>query len=368
MLKKRIGWAVVAVLVLAVGAPGQVKKKTDPNKKADPKKKTGPLDKAMPADIIYGLKITPETAKGRVVFFQYWGINCAPCRASFPNLVAMQKKYARSGKFTVIASHVQKDEKAARTFCRQMKVNFPVYQQLRLPQAPCGSTIPSAYLFDHKGKIVGKGHPVTLYGKVGALVRAAPAKSDTEAGDAATSPMLKDVELDRLKYLEKTLIPGRSIRSTMAGLETKAKRDDKTGAEAKAVLKSVNAWIIAQLQEAKRSSKTQPAETMVKADILARTLRGMPEGKEAEAILKPLKSDRSVAMLASIVRSLDALKDSIEQRGSSKTTKREVVALKGRTSSFLRRRNLDGAVKAEAKKLLESVEELEEADKKAEKD
>lgn len=360
MLRKRIGWATVAVLVLAVAAVGVEKKKTDPDKK------TGPLDKAMPADIIYGPKITPETARGRVVFFEYWGINCSPCRASFPSLVAMQKKYAPSGKFTVIASHVQKDEKAARTFCRQMKVNFPVYHQLRLPKAPCGRGIPSAYLFDHKGKIAGKGHPATLYAKVGALVRAAPARTaeKTGAGAGASSPMLKDVELDRLKYLKKTLIPGRSIRSTMAGLQTKAKRDDKTGAEAKAVLKSVQAWIIAELQKAKGSSKTQPADAMVKADILARTLRGMPEGKEAEAILKPLKSDRNVAMLASIVRSLDALKVRIEQRGSSKTTKREVVALKGRTTSFLRRRNLGDAVKAEAKKLLESVGELEEADKK----
>lgn len=375
MLKKCIVWSMVAALMVAAGALGQDKKKTKRDKKkagpgkkkTEPDKKTGPLDKAMPADIIYGPKITPATARGRVVFFQYWGINCSPCRASFPNLVAMQKKYAPSGKFTVIASHVQKDEKAARTFCRQMKVNFPVYHQLRLPKAPCGKTIPSAYLFNHKGKIAGKGHPVTLYAKVGALVRAAPAKSATKAGDAPTSPMLKDVELDRLKYLEKTLIPGRSIRSTMAGLETKAKREDKTGSEAKAVLKSVKAWIIAQLEEAKGSSKTQPAKAMVKADMLVRTLRGMPGGKEAEAILKRLKSDRSVAMLASIVRSLDALKDRIEQRGPSKITKREATAVKGRISSFLRRRNLGDAVKAEAKEMLKSVKELEEADKKPER-
>jgi hypothetical protein len=281
----------------------------------------------------------------------------------------MQRKYARSGKFTVIASHVQEDEKAAASFCRQMRVNFPVYQQLRLPKAPCGSTIPSAYLFDHKGKIVAKGHPGTLYSKVGSLVRAVPAKSTEETSDdeETTSPMLKDVQLDRLKYLEKILLPGRSIRSTMAQLERKAKRTDKTAEEAKAVLASVNAWIAAELQKAKDLSKTQPAHAMVKAEMLARTLRLMPEGRKAEDILKGLKADRNTALLAANLKSLDALKARIEQDGAGDATKREAAAIKGRISSFLRRKDLSDVLKAEAQEMLKSAGELEEEDKKAEK-
>lgn len=369
MVEKRIVWATVAVLTIAAGALGEDKKKTQPDKK------TSPLYAAKLGDPIYGPKITPETLKGRVVFFEYWGVRCPPCRASFPHLVAMQTKYARGGKFTVIASHVQRDQKAARAFCRQQKVNFPVYHQLRLPKAPCGRGIPSAYIFDHKGRIAAKGHPAALYSKVAALVRAAPApaRADDEApgpgkAPAVTSSMLADVELDRFKYLKKTLIPGRSIRSTMAQLETKAKRKDKTGSEAKAILESVKAWITAQLEEARELSKTRHAAAMVKAEMLTRTLRGMPEGKEAQTILKPLKADRNVLLLANIVRSLDALKARIEQRGPGRATKREAGALKSRISSFLKRRNLSDALKAEAKEMLKSAQELEEGEKEAEAD
>ena len=275
----------------------------------------------------------------------------------------MQRKYVRSGKFTVIASHVQADKKAAAAFCRKMRVNFPVYQQLNLPKAPCGKGIPSAYLFDHNGKIVAKGHPTTLYSKVGALVRAAPARTTAKAADA-TSPMLKDVELDRLKYLEKTLLPGRSIRGTLVQLERKAKQDDKTGAEARAVLQSVKAWTAAELQKAKALSTAQPAHAMVKADMLTRTLRLMPGGRKAQDILKPLKADRNTALLASNVKSLDTLTARIDQLGPSAATKREAVALKGRISSFLRRTNLTDTLKAEAQEMLKSAGEMEEAGKK----
>ena len=371
MLKKCIVWSTIAALMVAASALGVDKKKTEPDKKkTETDKIKGPLDEATPADIIYGPKITPATARGRVIFFEYWGINCAACRASFPTLVAMQRKYAPSGKFTVIASHVQDDEKAAAAFCRQMRVNFPVYQQLSLPKAPCGSGIPSAYLFDHKGKIAAKGHPARLYSKVGALVRAAPAKTADRTGDGAetTSPMLKDVELDRLKYLEKILLPGRSIRSTMVQLENKAKRDDKTADEAKAVLASVNAWIAAELQKAKELSKTSPARALVKAEMLTRTLRLMPEGRKAEDILKPLKADRNTALLAANVKSLEALEARIEQEGATPATKREAASVEGRISSFLRRKNLSNVLKAEAEEMLKSVKELEEEDKKTEKD
>jgi thiol-disulfide isomerase/thioredoxin len=81
---------------------------------------------------LHGDEVTPEDLVGQVVFLEYWGVRCPPCRASFPHLVAMQKKHGGSGKFTVLASHVQDGTEAAADFCREQGANFPVYQQLRL--------------------------------------------------------------------------------------------------------------------------------------------------------------------------------------------------------------------------------------------
>jgi len=51
------------------------------------------LDKAQH---LFGDKVTAADLKGKVVFLEYWGVRCPPCRASFPSLVALQKKFASS--------------------------------------------------------------------------------------------------------------------------------------------------------------------------------------------------------------------------------------------------------------------------------
>ena len=42
---------------------------------------------------IHGPKITASSLKGKVVFFEYWGINCPPCIDSMPHLQELQDKY-----------------------------------------------------------------------------------------------------------------------------------------------------------------------------------------------------------------------------------------------------------------------------------
>ena len=51
--------------------------------------------------------MTPDDLRGKVVLFEYWGTQCPPCRSSFPHLVRLQSQYGRSGRFQVVASHVQ---------------------------------------------------------------------------------------------------------------------------------------------------------------------------------------------------------------------------------------------------------------------
>ena len=52
---------------------------------------------------IHGPKLKASDLKGKVVFFEYWGINCPPCIASMPHLQELQEKF-QSKSFTVIGS------------------------------------------------------------------------------------------------------------------------------------------------------------------------------------------------------------------------------------------------------------------------
>ena len=76
----------------------------------------GVLDGADLSTHLYGPQVTEMDLRGKVVFVHYWGVRCPPCRASFPRLIEMQKKYAPTGRFTVFASHVQNESEDVRRF------------------------------------------------------------------------------------------------------------------------------------------------------------------------------------------------------------------------------------------------------------
>ncbi len=122
---------------------------------------------------IYGPEISPDDLAGKVVHFVYWGRNCPPCRASFPHIVELQEEFGPTGKFTVLASHVQDTPAKAAEFCQSVNVNFPVYQQLRLPGESGDGYIPYMVLFDHEGNVVKRGRGSEFYELVPGLVEAA---------------------------------------------------------------------------------------------------------------------------------------------------------------------------------------------------
>lgn len=299
----------------------------------------GMLDGAKLDSHIYGPKIKAKDVRGKVVFFEYWGIRCPPCRASFPHLVDMQKKYAATGRFTVVASHVQRDKAGAKRFCREKGVNFPVFHQLRLAGAPVGGGIPSAYLFDHKGNIVAKGHPTQLYGKVAKLVKAAP---------APLSAIVSGVEIKHFKSAAKRLVPGKPVKATLAQLDKKSEGDTEAAAEANAIVESVRAWIARELARAKELSKTAPTEAVEQMDVLLKTVRGMEEAEQVEAMLEPLKADKNVMALGRLRRSVALLRKTIARRGLRKAEKRRAAQLKKKLEAFLEKEGVSEALTAEA--------------------
>ena len=310
-------------------------------------KPTNPLAGAPAAQHIFGPDVKPEDVKGKVVFFEYWGINCPPCRASFPQLVQMQRKYAPSGRFTVIGSHVQAFGDNVTAFLKQNGVNFPVFQQLRLPAAPCGSGIPSAYLFDHNGKIVARGDPLSLYGKVEALVRAAL---------VPLSPMTEGLEIKYFRAQAVGLVPGKPVAGICRVLEARVKADKEDAAEAKVILDKVKGWITGETERLEKMVAKKPAKAFEDVKTLANTARGMPECEKATEMLAKLQKDPNVAWLSQIYKSVEKWREKVRKDGNNQETRQQAALLKRQLEEFQNRKGLSEALAAEAKALGESLD------------
>ncbi len=144
---------------------------------------------------ISGPEIEAEDLEGKVIFFEYWGINCPPCIASMPHLQKLHKKYSKKG-FTVLGAHSQGLTPEVAKFLKKNKITFPVYQGISIPEAPCPGGIPFAVLIDHEGKVVATGRPSELYDKVPELMKAAKGKKKggSKKGDKKKTKKAKDEE------------------------------------------------------------------------------------------------------------------------------------------------------------------------------
>jgi cytochrome c biogenesis protein CcmG/thiol:disulfide interchange protein DsbE len=96
----------------------------------------------------------PADLKGKVVLLDFWASWCEPCKASFPVMEDLQKRYGPRG-LVVIAVNV--DEKAAdmQDFLKKNAVSFAVMRdaaQTLVAQTGI-ATMPSSFLIDQEGKV-----------------------------------------------------------------------------------------------------------------------------------------------------------------------------------------------------------------------
>ena len=177
---------------------------------------------------IHGPKLKTSDLKGKVVFFEYWGINCPPCIASMPHLQELQEKFQSKG-FTVIGSHSQLPSPRVKQFLEEKKITFPIYQSLSIPEAPCPGGLPHAVLIGANGKIVAKGYPPQLYD----LVKKEVMKMERGL------PILEGVELNKYKSLAKTVVStGSNIESKITPLRKKTNDE-----EAQTICEAFDAWL-----------------------------------------------------------------------------------------------------------------------------
>ena len=258
----------------------------------------GVFDNIENAEQISKVNFNPESLKGKVVLFEYWGVYCPPCKASFPHLVDLQKQYAKTGKFTIIASHVQSDKEKAIAFLKFSKVNFPVFQQFNSKEAPCGNGIPHAYLIDYTGKIVAQGHPAMMYDKVEDLIKDAP---------APPSPLLKGVELNYWKSLEDDIRKTKSYTALMKKLKQSSQEDSPKGNEAKQIITVLETNLNKEFESLKEASNENPFEIMNEIEEFVSKTKGMPVGKLANTLYLEIKSDPDLKKVQKIQKDVDKI-------------------------------------------------------------
>ncbi len=240
---------------------------------------------------IYGEKISADDLRGKVVFFEYWGLQCPPCRAAMPHLIELQKKYGNKG-FVVIGSHVQFMSAAVTEYLKENKVNFPIYQHKSLPEAPCPGGIPFSVLVGADGRIVAEGMPSQVYGAV----------EEAVAKVAKGFPILDGVQLKKYKALEKTLVSnGTNVEGKVEELREDAKGGDT---EAQAICDAYDAWLANEKQRITRQCESNPLQAV---KSVAQLKKAVPSVTEFDEQVQAFKEEPVYQKLAAVQKKINGI-------------------------------------------------------------
>ena len=96
----------------------------------------------------------PEGLNGKVVLLDFWASWCEPCKASFPVMAELQKRYGPQG-FVVVAINVDEKRADMEEFLKKNPATFAVVRdagQKLVAQAGI-ATMPSSFIVDQGGRV-----------------------------------------------------------------------------------------------------------------------------------------------------------------------------------------------------------------------
>lgn len=92
---------------------------------------------------------------GKVVVINFWATWCPPCRAEMPELVRLQREYAKRGLQIIGITYPPEKKDRVRRFARSLKVNYPIILGTRQIKARFSSdeTLPLTIVIDRDGNV-----------------------------------------------------------------------------------------------------------------------------------------------------------------------------------------------------------------------
>lgn len=104
---------------------------------------------ALPASA----EINFDELKGKVVYVDFWASWCGPCRASFPWMNDMHKRYATQG-LEIIAVNLDQEPELAAEFIQELNPAFRIEYDPKgkLAEEFGVDTMPTSFVIDRSGK------------------------------------------------------------------------------------------------------------------------------------------------------------------------------------------------------------------------
>ena len=116
-----------------------------------------------------------ESLKGNVVVLDFWAPWCAPCRASFPALDALQTNYGKQG-LRVLGLTLDTNDDAIVAFLNSVPVGFTILRDVsgQAGEAFHVVAMPTTFVLDKEGRIAARfeGGGAAVHAKVEAAVAA----------------------------------------------------------------------------------------------------------------------------------------------------------------------------------------------------
>ena len=93
--------------------------------------------------------------RGKVVLINFWATWCPPCRAEMPDLIRLQREYAKQGLQIIGITYPPQRKSLVRRFARTLKVNYPIILGTRGIKALFSSeeTLPLTVVINRDGNV-----------------------------------------------------------------------------------------------------------------------------------------------------------------------------------------------------------------------
>jgi len=255
---------------------------------------------------ISGPTVTAEDLKGRVVLFEYWGVNCPPCLRSIKHLSTWQAAHDRDI-LVIVASHRQggSADNTRRVWAANGGTDqISVIDKGSLPGAKV-SGIPHCFLFDHEGNLVFDGSPFEVESALKTAVQAAP------------GALVAGYEWTHLRKEAAAIGKRQGLATALKSVRKQAVDGGEAQTEANELLKRVETWCAKQ-QAAFTSARTSdPVEAFLIAGTMATALKGDVLAEPFETNLKALKGDKEVMHAIKAAEVLAKVKSLADQSGLS---------------------------------------------------